>query len=52
MAGGFFWMTAILVGAVWGALAGNAMKGILLGTGLGALIAVAVWLIDRSRRGT
>ena len=50
MAGGFFWMAAILVGAVWGVAAGNPMKGILIGTGVGAAIAAAVWLIDRAKR--
>ena len=50
MAGGFLWMAAILIGTVWGVAAGNPMKGVLLGTGLGAAIAVAVWLIDRARR--
>ena len=50
MAGGFFWMAAILIGAVWGIAAGNPMKGILVGTGAGAVIATAIWLIDRSRR--
>ena len=52
MAGGFFWMAAILIGAVWGVSAGNPMKGILIGTALGALIAIAVWLVDRARRRT
>lgn len=52
MAGGFFLMAAILIGAVWGVAAGNPMKGILIGTGVGGLIAVAVWLVDRSRRQT
>ena len=50
MAGGFFWMAAILIGAVWGVAAGNPMKGILIGTGIGAATAAAVWLIDRSKR--
>jgi len=50
MAGGFFWMAAILIGAVWGIAAGNPMMGILVGTGAGAGIAAAIWLIDRSRR--
>ena len=50
MAGGFFWMAAILVGAVWGVAAGNPMKGILVGTGIGALVAAAIWLIDRRKR--
>jgi len=50
MAGGFFWMAAILVGTVWGVAAGNPMKGILIGTGTGALMAAAIWLLDRRRR--
>lgn len=50
MAGGFFWMLAILVGAGWGIAAGNPMKGILIGTGAGAAIAAAIWLLDRARR--
>jgi hypothetical protein len=50
MAGGFFWMAAILVGAIGGVAAGNPMKGILIGTGMGAAIAAAVWLIDRRKR--
>lgn len=50
MAGGFFWMIAILVGAVWGIGAGNPMKGILIGTIAGGAIAAAIWLLDRSRR--
>jgi hypothetical protein len=50
MAGGFFWMAGILIGAVWGVVAGNPMKGILIGTGAGAAIAAVIWLLDRSRR--
>jgi hypothetical protein len=50
MAGGFFWMAAILIGAVWGVAAGNPMKGILIGTGAGAAVAAAVWLVDRRMR--
>ncbi|HET6941268.1 MAG TPA: hypothetical protein VFH89_03800 [Sphingomicrobium sp.] len=50
MAGGFFWMAGILIGAVWGVAAGNPMKGILIGTGAGAAIAAAIWLLDRLRR--
>jgi hypothetical protein len=49
MAGGFFWMAAILVGAGWGIQAGNPMKGILIGTAAGAVLALAMWLIDRQR---
>lgn len=50
MAGGFLWMAAILIGAVWGVVAGNPMKGILIGTGIGAAVAAAIWLIDRRKR--
>lgn len=49
LAGGFFWMAAILIGAAWGIAAGNPMKGILIGTLAGAAIATALWLIDRNR---
>ena len=50
MAGGFFWMAGILIGAVWGIVSGNPMKGILIGTAAGAAIAAGIWLLDRSRR--
>ena len=51
MAGGFLLMSAILIGAVWGVAAGNPMKGILIGTGIGIAVAILIWLIDsRSRR--
>ena len=49
IAGGFFWTAAILIGAIWGVAAGNAMKGVLIGTAIGAAIATAMWLVDRSR---
>jgi len=49
MAGGFFLMATILVGAVWGISIGNPVKGLLIGTAIGIGIAVAVWLIDRAR---
>ena len=51
MAGGFFLMIAILCGTVWGIAIGNPAKGLLIGTAIGIGIAVAVWLIDRSRAG-
>jgi hypothetical protein len=51
MAGGFFLMAAILCGAVWGISIGNPAKGLMTGTAIGIAIALAVWLIDRSRTG-
>ncbi len=49
-AGGFLWMVSIFVGTGWGVAAGNPMKGILIGTAVGAALAILVWLADRVRR--
>ena len=51
MAGGFFLMAAILIGAVWGVSIGNPVKGLVIGTAIGIGIAVAVWMIDRPKAG-
>ena len=51
MAGGFPWMLAILIGTVWGVVAGKPMLGVLAGTAAGAGIAILVWMIDGRRRG-
>ncbi len=48
-AGGFFLIVAILAGAAWGILVGQAMKGVLIGTFVGAVMALAVWLLDRRK---
>ncbi len=48
-AGGFFLIVAILAGTAWGISVGQEMKGIVLGTLAGIVIALAVWLIDRRR---
>jgi hypothetical protein len=48
--GGFFLMAAILIGFGWGVAAGDAMKGVLIGTAVGIAVSVAIWLVDRSRR--
>ena len=45
-------MLAILIGAFWGLSVGEPMLGILRGTGIGIVLAVVIWLIDRRRRGT
>ena len=44
-------MAAILIGAVWGVAAGNPMKGILIGTGVGIGVALLIWLLDSRKRG-
>ena len=50
-AGGCFLTICILGGFVAGLAIRNPMKGVLIGTAVGAAIAVAIWLIDRRRRG-
>jgi hypothetical protein len=50
-AGGCFLTICILGGFPLGLAIGNPMKGILIGTGVGIVLALATWLIDRSRRG-
>ena len=49
-AGGCFLTLCILAGFPLGLALGNPMKGILIGTGAGIVVAVAVWLLDRRRR--
>lgn len=49
-AGGCFVTICILAGFPLGLAIGNPMKGILIGTAVGMLLAVTLWLID-SRRG-
>ncbi len=48
-AGGCFLTFCILAGGAGGIAIGNPMKGILIGTGIGILLAVLLWLIDRRR---
>lgn len=50
ISGGFFLMAAILTGAGWGIAGGDPIKGVVIGTGVGIAIALAIWLVDRSRR--
>lgn len=46
-AGGCFLTLCILAGFFVGLAIRNPMKGVLAGSGIGALIAVILWLIDR-----
>ena len=49
-AGGCFLTICILAGFPLGLAIGNPMKGILIGTGVGILLALLTWLLDLSRR--
>ena len=48
-AGGFFLVLAIIGGFVWGAMSGMPVFGALVGTGVGIVAALLVWLLDRRR---
>ena len=50
-AGGFIIAVAILAGTVIGGLAGQPSIGLLAGAGVGVAAALAIWLVDRARRG-
>ena len=46
-------MTLCILGGFAAGLAmGNPMNGVVIGTAAGVVIAVAVWLVDRTGRGT
>jgi hypothetical protein len=49
-AGGFFLTICILAGFAGGIATGDPMKGGLIGTATGVLVAVGLWLLDRRRR--
>jgi hypothetical protein len=48
-AGGCFLTLCILGGFPLGLAIGNPMKGVLIGTAVGAALALILWLIDRRR---
>jgi hypothetical protein len=48
-AGGCFLTLFILAGFLYGLSIQNPMKGVLIGTAIGAALAILVWLIDRQR---
>lgn len=50
MAGGFFLVLPIVAGFFWGLTYGRAMRGTIVGLGVGLVFAVAIWLLDRRRR--
>ena len=49
-AGGCFLTIFILAGFPLGLAIGNPMRGVLIGTAVGIVLAVAMWLIDTRRR--
>jgi len=50
LAGGCFLTLCIIGGFVAGLAIGNPMKGVIIGTALGASLATGMWLLDRRRR--
>jgi hypothetical protein len=50
-AGGCFLTIFILLGFIYGLSIQNPLKGTLIGLGIGIVLAIGTWLIDRSRRG-
>jgi hypothetical protein len=48
-AGGCFLTACILAGTLGGVSWGNPMKGVLIGTGAGAVVALLLWLVDLRR---
>jgi hypothetical protein len=51
-AGGCFLTLFILLGFLYGLSIRNPLKGVLIGVGIGAVLAIATWLIDLRRRGS
>lgn len=48
-AGGCFLTLFILLGFLFGLSIQNPLKGVLIGTAIGAVLAIATWLIDKRR---
>lgn len=51
-AGGCFLTLFILLGFLYGLSIRNPLKGVLIGLGIGIVLAIATWLIDVQRRGS
>lgn len=49
MAGGCLLSLAIMIGVVVGFTQGQASLGFVIGLGVGLVLAVAIWLVDRRR---
>ena len=50
-AGGCFLTIFILLGFFFGLATKNPLRGVLIGLGIGAVLAIGTWLIDARRRG-
>ena len=50
VAGGFFLIVALLAGLTWGVVNGAALGGAIIGLAVGIVLALGVWLVDRTRR--
>ena len=51
-AGGCFLTLFILLGFLYGLSIRNPLKGVLIGVGIGALLAIITWIVDLRRRGS
>lgn len=51
LAGGCFLTLFLLLGFLYGLSIRNPLKGVLIGLGIGTVLAIATWLIDKARRG-
>ncbi|MGN6848620.1 MAG: hypothetical protein ACTHJK_03940 [Sphingomicrobium sp.] len=50
-AGGCFLAIFLMLGFLYGLSIRNPLKGVLIGLGIGIVLAVATWLVDRAHRG-
>ncbi len=48
-AGGFFLILPIIAGFAWGLATNLAMQGAIVGLGIGLVLALIVWAVDRRR---
>lgn len=49
-AGGCFIAILLMLGFLYGLSIRNPLKGVLIGLGIGIVLAIATWLIDKYRR--
>jgi hypothetical protein len=50
LAGGCFIAIFLMLGFLYGLSIRNPLKGVLIGLGIGIVVAIAVWLVDSWRR--